>query len=293
MNKRMVLCLPLLAAMSFAATPDTTYRTQIEAWRQQHEVALKSDSGWLTVTGLYWLHEGANALGSAPQNDIVLPATAPAHVGVVRVTGGAATFTASEGADVKLRGAVVKSLEWKTDGAPQALTSGPLTFLLLKRGARLAVRLKDQNAVARQRFTHLDWYPVNEEWRVTARFVSFPQPRQLVLDTIIGEQETVQSPGYVEFERNGEHYRLQAVSSGKSLFFVFRDATSGRTTYAASRFLRAPLPDANGNVTLDFNRAENPPCAFTNYATCPLPPPDNRLSLAVEAGERKYEVSAR
>lgn len=280
----------LSCAAATAATVDNAYRTQIEQWRQQRETVLKADGGWLTVTGLSWLKDGVNSLGSGPENDIVLPEGVPARVGTIRVENGAAVFTAAT-PSVTLNGKAVQEAPLHYAGPPERLSVGPVDLLLLKRGGRLALRVKDKNSALRKKFTHLSWYPIQEDWRITAKFIPLPEPAKLVLDTIIGEQETAQSPGYVEFQRSGQTYKLQAVGQGKGLFFVIRDLTSGKTTYGASRFLYVDAPKEDGTVILDFNKAQNPPCAFTSYATCPLPPPQNRLQLAVEAGEQKYEGS--
>jgi uncharacterized protein (DUF1684 family) len=273
---------------TMAATTDTAYQQQIEQFRQQREAALKADGGWLTVSGLFWLKDGPNTLGSGPENDIVLPETVPASLGVVKVENGAAAFT-SASPFATLNGKPVKEAPLHFAGPVDVLSSGPVDLLLLKRGNRLALRLKDKNAITRKKFTHLTWYPVREDWKITAKFVSLATPAKLVLDNIIGDQEVTESPGYAEFQRDGQTYKLQAVGEGKRLFFIIRDRTSGKTTYAAARFLYADAPGTDGTVVLDFNKAVNPPCAFTSYATCPLPPLQNRLALAIEAGEQKYE----
>jgi uncharacterized protein (DUF1684 family) len=191
---------------------------------------------------------------------------------------------------VTLNGKPVRQAELRYGPPADVLSSGPLDLLLLKRGERYALRLKDKDSELRKKFTGLSWYPVREEWRITAKFVPAQGPAKMVFDTVIGQQESMDSPGYAVFERGGKTYKLQAAAEGDELFFVIRDQTSGKTTYEASRFLYADMPK-NGQVVLDFNKAENPPCAFTPYATCPLPPPQNRLTLAVEAGEMKYAGS--
>jgi uncharacterized protein len=273
-----------------AATLDSAYRAELDQCRQQREAALKADGGWLTVTGLFWLKDGANSLGSGPENDILLPESAPARLGVVKVEKGSAVFTATA-PFVTLNGKPVHEAAFHYAGPADVLSAGPFDLLLLKRGDRLALRLKDRNSAIRKNFTQLSWYPVSEDWKVTGKFVALPAPAKLVLDSIIGEQEIMQTPGYVEFQHGGETYKLQAVTEGKRLFFVIRDLTSGRKTYAAARFLYTDPPKEDGTVLLDFNKAQNPPCAFTPYATSPLPPPQNRFSLAIEAGEQKYEGS--
>jgi uncharacterized protein (DUF1684 family) len=174
-----------------------------------------------------------------------------------------------------------------TSGNPDVLALGTLRLILLKRGERYAIRVKDNASPARKRFTGLRWYPADPAWRISARFTPYPAPRKIAIQNVIGATEYVDSPGVVEFIRGGKTYRLEPIAEGSELFFVFRDATSGKSTYGAGRFLYADAPEG-GTVLLDFNKAENPPCAFTAYATCPLPPKQNRLTLPVAAGEMKY-----
>ena len=280
----------LLSSLAPAAGPDPTYRAGIAEWRRQHEAALKADGGWLTVTGLFWLKEGPNSIGSGAANDIVLPASAPARLGAVKVSEDRAVFTASTNS-VTLNGKPVREAPLRYAGPVDVISSGPLDLFPIKRGDRLALRMKDKNSALRKSFTHLSWFPVREDWRIAGKFVPLARHAKMVFDTVIGVPDIEESPGYVEFQRGGQTYRLQAADDEGQLFFVMRDLTSGKSTYAASRFLYAD-PPRNGVVILDFNKAENPPCAFTPYATCPLPPPQNRLALAIEAGEMKYEGSA-
>jgi len=283
----------LLPSLAPAAGPDSTYRAGIAEWRRQHEAALKADGGWLTVTGLFWLKEGPNSIGSGAGNDIVLPASAPARLGVIKVEKDRkdrAVFTAATDG-VLVNGLPVRWVLLRLVGTVDVLTYGPLDLWPIRRGDRLALRLKDKNSALRKSFTHLSWFPVREDWRISGRFVPLAQHAKMLFATVIGVPDIEESPGYVEFQRGGQTYRLQAADDEGQLFFVMRDLTSGKSTYAASRFLYAD-PPKNGVVILDFNKAENPPCAFTPYATCPLPPPQNRLVLAIEAGEMKYEGSA-
>ena len=289
-----VLFVRLTSALALAGTllaADSAYRQQIETYREQREKTLKADGGWLTVTGLFWLNPGANSLGSAPDNDVLLPEGAPAHLGQVIIDGAAARLDASADG-VTYNGKPVKESAISYANPAGVVSYGSFDLLLLKRGDRFALRLKDRNSAIRKSFTHLNWYPVQEDWRVKARFVPNQGPTKLVFDTVVGGREEAPSPGYVEFERQGHTYRLLASGQGRRLFFVIRDSTSGKTTYGASRFLYADVPGPDNVVVLDFNKAENPPCAFTPYATCPLPPPQNRLSLAIDAGEQKYAGSA-
>jgi uncharacterized protein (DUF1684 family) len=166
-----------------------------------------------------------------------------------------------------------------------------LKFYLIRRGDKAGIRLKDNDCAARKHFQGLSWYPVDRSWRIQAKFTSWPAPHSLKFYNTIGQEETEPSPGYVTFQKEGHEFRLEPMLDDGMLFFVLRDQTSGKTTYGASRFLYAD-PAKDGVAWLDFNQAENPPCAFTAYATCPLPPPQNRLALPITAGEKKYAGSA-
>lgn len=270
-----------------------SYQRSIEQWRSQHEAKLKADNGWLTVVGLDWLKQGENRVGSDPSLEIVLPKSAPARVGSLVVQNGHARFKPASGVPVTLNGKPAVEAELKADDQPKydALDVGRVRFFVIKRGDKLGVRIKDNDSAARREFTGMRWYPVDPSWRIEAKYIPWDKPRTLTFDTVIGVKEQDESPGYVAFERNGNEYRLEATVDEGQLWFVMRDQTSGKATYAASRFLYADLPAdlrKAGTVELDFNKAENPPCVFSNYATCPLPPPQNRLALAITAGEKMY-----
>jgi uncharacterized protein (DUF1684 family) len=265
-----------------------SYRQQTEAWRDQQEQQLKGPDSWLAVAGLFWLEPGANTVGTSEKDAVSLPpGSAPARVGTITMAGGRIELRTN--APVKVNGKPVTAAELHAGASPQPDTVeiGRLKLLLIKRGERYAIRLKDPESKMRREFTGRKWFPVDESWRIQAKFVPYPAPRKISFDTVVGTKEEMESPGYVTFTRAGKEYRLEPVREGRQLFFVFRDATSGKTTYGASRFLYAAMP-ANGTVVLDFNRAVNPPCAFTPYATCPLPPKQNRLALAITAGEKNY-----
>jgi len=280
-----------MAALVIFPALGSEYRVSIEKWRQQRAASLSSEDGWLTVTGLFWLEEGDNLVGSAPGSAVRLPSdAAPPKAGVIRFHQGRAVFTAAPGVQARLNGKPVHSAELRSDAVGQAdvLEIGRLKLLLLKRGSRHAIRMRDPESALRKNFRGLKWFPVQEEWRIEARYLPAPGSRKLVLETIIGTTEEMESAGFVEFEREGKTWRLEAARSGERLFIVFRDATAGKTTYAAGRFLYADAP-RDGRVVLDFNRAINPPCAYTPYTTCPLPPPQNRLPIAIPAGEMAYE----
>lgn len=287
----------LIAAASIAMAadqPKEAYQTSIQHWRAQREATLKADDGWLTVVGLYWLKPGENRVGSNSGFEIPLPPTAPVNAGVLVVHGGKVLFKPASGAGVTVNGKPASQTELKPDTAPNydILAAGRVKFYVIEREDRLGVRVKDNDSAARRQFTGLRWYPIDPSWKVQATFVPWDTPRKLTFDTAVGLKEQDESPGYVTFQRNGKEYRLEPVLEDNEFWFVMRDQTSGKTTYAASRFLYAPLPKtgirAKGRFELDFNKAENPPCVFTDFATCPLPPPQNRLPLAVNAGELMY-----
>jgi uncharacterized protein len=270
---------------------DERYRDQIEGWRQKREADLKADDGWLTVSGLHWLRPGETLLGSDPTNDLLLPSRLPGSVGTISLSDATVEFKAASGVKVTRNGEPFDRGVIHSDAEehPDTLAVDDVKLILIKRGERLAVRTKDNQSPLRAGFAGLRWYPVRDEWRIEARFVPSKTATKLKMDTIVGEVEETESPGDVTFQRGGKTYRLQAagLKDGR-LWFVFRDGTSGRTTHGGARQLYAE-PPRDGVVALDFNKATNLPCAYIPYATCPLAPPQNRLSLAIEAGELKYE----
>lgn len=266
-----LICSAMFAAM-FAATG---YQSEIAQWRAQREAALKREGGWLSVAGLFWLHDGANRFGKDPDNDIVLPDGAP-HAGAFELRDGKVTLKMAGG-----------TRELWPDSLDVAKV-GRLDLFVIKRSGKYGIRLKDPESQYRREFHGIEYYPADEEYKVTARFVA--DPAKIPILNILGTTEEMQSPGYAVFRLNGHEYRLRPVleePDAKQLFYIFRDQTSGKETYGAGRFLYSDMPQ-DGKVPLDFNKAYNPPCAFTDYATCPLPPAENRLAVKIEAGEKKY-----
>jgi uncharacterized protein len=196
------------------------------------------------------------------------------------------------GTSVTHSGRTVTEMELKSDktGEPTDLALGDLTLFVIERGGKIAIRLKDKNSRMRKEFTGLKWYPVKPEYRITASWTGYQPPKQIPVPNILGQTDNLPCPGYVTFKLGGQTVKLEPVLESpddKELFFIFRDGTSGDATYPSGRFLYADFP-VEGKVVLDFNRAYNPPCAFTAYATCPLPPPGNRMKVKIEAGEMKY-----
>ena len=290
-----IVAVVTLAGATFPAPSrgaDPGYAAGVQAWRQNREAGLKAEGGWLSVAGLFWLKEGPNRFGSAPDSDILLPASAPAQAGRFEVKGAQITVRFEGGVAAQVEGREVAEavLHSDTSGTAEVVTLGPLRMHVIERGGRLAIRLKDLNAESRRHFTGLHWFPVDERYRVTARFVANRELTPLAVPNILGQIEKMPSPGYAVFEMDGREHRITGVfetPGATELFFIFKDETTGKETYPAGRFLYSALPK-NGQLVLDFNKAYNPPCAFTAYATCPLPPKENWVSRRIEAGELRY-----
>jgi uncharacterized protein (DUF1684 family) len=270
---------------------DPAYEAEIEAAWADREQRLTADDGWLTLTGLFWLERGPNITGSAEDAAVRLP-DGPALVGSLHLgDDGAVTLLPDPDGGLEVNGepASEGALAADDSGRPDLLHSGRALFYLIRRGDRIGVRVKDPEASTRVRFNGLERFPINPDFRISAVFEPYPEPREVAIPTVIGELSTMLAPGLLRFSVGDEEVSLEPYVSGpndRGLFLVFRDATSGDTTYGAGRFLDARLTEGSTEVVLDFNLATNPPCAFTPFATCPLPTPENTLFVAVEAGER-------
>ncbi len=283
-----ILSLPYVPRL---AAGENEYAKEIESWRAARLGRLTASDGWLTLVGLHFLQPGANTVGHAPDNQIVLE-DGPAHFGTAALApDGKVTFTATHdsGAQVDGHPIDVAELELGGEAKPTLISAGSVSFFLIERGGRMALRVKNSAAPRRSHFLGLDYFPLDPSWRVEARWVPFDPPRDVAIKNMIGNVSTEKVPGKAVFERDGRTYELFPIVEGPNepLFFVISDATSGKETYLAARFLDAD-PPVNGKVVLDFNKAVNPPCAFTPFATCPLPPKENQLPIAITAGEKKY-----
>jgi hypothetical protein len=278
----------LALALAGAGTGDR-YRREVEQWRADHAAKLAAEDGWLTVVGLDWLKEGDNRVGADPASEVPLPpGAAPRRVAVISVHTGKAVLHPLPGVALKLNGKTAHEAALREDD--DILSINHLKFYLIRRGDRTGIRLKDNDSDGRKHFQGLSWYPVDASWHIQAKYTAWDKPHSLVFHNTIGQEESEPSPGYVTFQKDGHEFRMEPVIDEGKLFFVLRDQTSGKSTYGASRFLYTDMPK-DGTVWLDFNKAENPPCAFTAFATCPLPPPQNRLVIAITAGEKKYAGS--
>ena len=277
-----------LILLPLTAWAALNYTQSLDQWRRDRESKLKAEDGWLSLAGLVWLHEGANTVGSGASNAVRL-ARGPAKAGVIEYHAGRATWKPVTGTSTTGTGMPLQSDAG--DAKPDMVRVEDITWFVIHRGERDAVRVKDPRSEARTHFTGLHWYPVRPEYRIEAKWVPHTPPVTLAIPNIMGETEKRPSPGHVEFPLHGKAIRLDAVIEDGDLFFIFKDQTAGKETYPAGRFLHADLPPdlaKPGKVVVDFNKAYNPPCAFTPYATCPLPPPQNKLALRLEVGELNY-----
>jgi hypothetical protein len=283
-----------------AASDDSAWQTELESWRAQRAKNLQAPEGWLSLIGLAWLKEGDNPFGSDADNRVQVEAKIPAHVGVMHVANGKVRLlTPPRGfpKDFQVDGHPAKEQDLVSDDAeqPSKLTVGSITIIVINRDGRFALRIKDPQAATRTGFHGLRWYAPNAAYRVTARWIPYSTPKALDIPTVLGTTTHMPAPGAAEFTIDGQTVRLEPVledPKSTDLFFIMRDATSKTKTYGAGRFLYTSLPNHGlmqpGELVLDFNRLINPPCAFTPYATCPLPPQQNRLGVAIPAGEQRY-----
>lgn len=288
-----------VASVASASTDEAAWRKQVEAWRSQREHELAAPDGWLTLVGLEWLKPGINSFGTGQDNSVKLHAQAPEHIGLLTVSGTNVQLLSPRGgfpADLMMDGKPAREGTLSADdNKPSTLTWHGVSMVVLPRGGRYALRIKDADSPTRTGFRGLHWYAPNESYRVIAKWTPFTPPHIEKIPTVIGTTLNMPAPGIAEFELEGKTYQLEPVIEGgeqNKLFFILRDLTSQTTTYQAARFLSTGLPTnglaSPGTLTLDFNELYNPPCAYTPYATCPLPPEQNRLQVAIEAGEQRY-----
>jgi uncharacterized protein (DUF1684 family) len=289
--KTVLAFVTLLGLAAVAHADDAAYTKEVETWRAQRVARLSTPDGWLSLIGLHFLKDGDNTVGSAKDNDVVL-AKGPAHFGKVSVAAdGKITVALAADSDGKIDGkpAMAGELAWRGGGRPSVVSAGTVSFFVIERGGKKALRVKDSASERRTHFLGIDYFPIDPAWRIEAQWVEFDEPRRIPITNILGQTEPAIVHGKAVFERDGQKIELLPIDEGpgEPLFFVISDATSGKETYGAARFLYADAP-VDGKVTLDFNRVQNPPCAFTPFATCPLPPKENRLAFAVAAGEKNY-----
>ncbi len=289
------LLLVLVVVAGCGSQDDPEYTAEIDAWHAERVESLRDETGWLTLIGLHPLGQGANTLGSAADNDVVMDPALPPHLGELNLAGGRTVFKSAPGVAVHAwrEGHPADELfaagEIQTDGAgaPDMLSCGTVVFYVIQRGEKFFLRVKDSQARTLREFQGIDRYRVKKSWRVQARLEG--EPGTMRVANVLGQVAAEPTPGTLVFELAGKECRLRPTGKpGESLFLVFGDASNGHGTYPGGRFLVVDPPDGDGRVTLDFNRAYNPPCVFTPFATCPLPGLENTLPVAVTAGEKMW-----
>jgi len=285
----------ILGVVTVNATDIDTYQQSIAQWRSERIERLSAPDGWLSLIGLEWLKQGDNRIGTADDNDIVLKA-GPAHLGTLNFAEDGTlqlTLAADSGALVDgkpMQHVMLIDDAHAGEGKPTLVSFGAANFYVIDRDGRKALRVKDSDAATRKDFVGIDSFPVDPSWRIEATWIPAQPGETLEMGSVIGTIDKSPVPGRLEFSRDGKHFELLPIieePGDEQYFIVFADRTSGKETYGAARFLYIDPPQ-NGKVVLDFNKAYNPPCAFTPFATCPLAPPENRLDLRVTAGEMKY-----
>lgn len=270
---------------------DPGYTAQVEAWRAARDTRLRSPDGWLALVGLSWLTPGENHVGGHPSNQVLLHGhEVPPRVGSLWLEDGRVRFVPHEGVDLP-----ATELEDDTKGEPTVMELGSLRIHVIRRGDRFGVRVRDAKAPALATFSGLTHFPIDPGWRVIGRLEAAPLDATIEIVDITGAHSRDATPGSVAFERDGATWRIAALPGDENdecLWLIFADATNGADTYGGGRFLYTEPVAADGSVVVDFNLAYNPPCIFSPYATCPIPPPQNRLTLRIEAGEKEWHASA-
>ena len=285
---------PHASATLTAAPAPIDPRAEYDKWRADRDQRLRREDGWLTLVGLHWLKEGGNTLGSAKSNKIVMPAKTPARMGTLQLAKGTVTFTPAAGAaltiDEKPVTAATTLQPDVADNGPTVVKSGPVQFYVIRRqGDRCGIRVKDTENPMRVNFKGMEYFPYDPAKRVEARFERYEPVKQIPITDITGVTSNNPSPGALVFELDGKTVRLDPIlEEPDDLFIIFKDETSKDSTYQAGRYLYAKMPKEGDKVIVDFNKAYNPPCVFTPFATCPLPPKQNELAFRLEAGEKRF-----
>lgn len=287
-----ITVLTIIITMMFSACSnvkkDISFEDDHMRWQKERIERLKSETGWLNLAGLYWLEEGENTIGSDSSNSIVFPANAPSHIGKYILENDRIRFVPATDARVLEGDNPASEMEIATDKSGDAtlLETGSLAWFIIERNPRYGIRLRDYEHPAIEEFHGIEAFPADKDWKILAEFEAFDRPRELLIPTVIGTVEKNICPGVLHFTVAGIEQELYPTEAGKGLFIIFADETSGLETYGGGRFLYTDKPDKNGTLLIDFNRAYNPPCAFTPFATCPLPPRENFLYVGIKAGEK-------
>lgn len=281
---------PSSSIPQFLVLSMNTYTQEIAEWQQKRDAELRNPDGWLTLAGLFWLEPGRNSFGGDSSNDIHFPGLAAPRLGEFIVSDDRVEVVVAPGVDITCQGTTISQMILTgSETEEEVLAYGSLRWFVIRRDGRWAVRLRDRAHPALAAFHGVEYFPADPTWRVTTRLVAHPTPVTIPVPTILGSVNQTPSPGILHFSLNGTEHQLIALGQAdKPLSLIFADATSGQETYGSGRFLTVDTPSADGETVIDFNRAYNPPCAFTPFATCPLPPAGNRLAIPIPAGEKKH-----
>jgi len=266
---------------------DQDYEKSITKWRQELDSNLRRENGWLALAGLFWLRKGTNLIGSDPESDILLPQRAPARLGTFNFDGDNVTLNVDSDLQVEVNGVAARSalLDADQEEMPSYITFGEMRMVVVRRSKGVGIRLWDNTRKERRTFPGRKWYPVKKELRVPATYTRYETPRIVKMPDILGAIHDEPMHGFASFQLNGKKYELIAEElPDGGLYVPFMDLTNSKSTFPSGRFQYTDLHE-NGKVVIDFNKAYNPPCAFTKYATCTFPPQENRLNVAIEAGE--------
>ena len=290
MKTKLISLLTAGMISAVAAAVPSDYVQSVEKWRHDEEANLKKENGWLTVAGLFWLKDGVNTVGAGADYDVRLTDNfKPGKFGEIDFHDGTATLKVADGVVATCLDKPVTTMTLASDekGKPSEIHTGSQMFYFIRREDRFGIRLKDNESKTRLAFKGMKWFPIDESYKVTAHLEAFPQPKEIMVPNVLGGHFKMMSPGLLKFELKGKTYSLQPVNEDDgTLFLIFRDESNETTTYDAGRFLYAEKA-VDGETVLDFNKAQNPPCAFTPYATCPLAPSGNTLPIAIAVGERR------
>uniref|UniRef100_A0A832G7F9 DUF1684 domain-containing protein n=1 Tax=Ignavibacterium album TaxID=591197 RepID=A0A832G7F9_9BACT len=286
-----IILVSLLVGCKKTSEENPDYVKEINEWHKKRIERLKAPDGWLNLVGRTWLKPGVNKFGSGKDNDVIIESDkVPAYMGEFILKDSIVTMKVYDNVEVLLDGKPVKEIVMIDDQKKDmtVFQYGTIKWNLIIRGDKYGIRFRDLESPLVKNFKGIERFPVNSGWKFVAKFEAYSPPKKIFVPNVLGQIEEEFSPGAVVFEKDGKNFRIDAIDEGEKLFLIFADETSGEETYGGGRFLYVDKPDSSGNLILDFNKAYNPPCVFTKYATCPLPPEQNYLKLRIEAGEKNY-----
>lgn len=295
----MYFFIALLITLTLVSCNNETYQTkgsteyleEIKQWDEYRLQRLKADDGWLNLVGRTWLKPGENKFGSAKNNDVLIESNkVPDYMGVFIFEDSTVRMKVNDGVEIVLDGNPVKEVKMIGDESEDmtVFQYGPIKWNLIIRDTLYGIRFRDLESEFVKTFEGIERFPVNEDWKVQATYEEYNPPKTIYVPNVLGQVSKEPSPGAVVFEKEGKTYRIDAIDAGKRLWFILADETSGEETYGGGRFLYTDKADSNGIVVVDFNKAYNPPCVLTKFATCPMPPKENYLALKITAGEKTY-----